>query len=100
MRLEHVDRTPSTEALFTPLKTSPLVVWVSRFDQLLIEPGDSISSIVLTVRRFFRQLSIPQLQQLVAYWFAIGERGVPASGDAWRERELRCSSRRRYRPTA
>lgn len=76
----------------------PFVVFLTKRVELQIESGDKLEEIALIVRRHWT-LDLPTARQVVALWFALGERlslGNPES--ALKPKELEANSRRTYAP--
>lgn len=79
----------------TPLTARPLRVFVTRGIELQIEKGDSLGSIVKTIAKHVPK-SI-NAADLVAYWFALGERIVSKKhSPRWSSKELSTKPGRRY----
>ena len=76
----------------------PFVVFLTKRVEMHIEPGDELEEIAQVVRRHWT-LDVPTARQVVALWFALGERLSLGNPDAaWRPKELRANSRRTYAP--
>lgn len=78
------------------LCAKPMTIWLSRQVQLVIEKGDRLSEVVAVVVKTM-QMEPARARQLVAYWFALGERIENGCPDlAWTKSELHVSDGRRY----
>lgn len=78
------------------LIAEPMVVYITKLIELRIERGDTLQAVASIVQRYLG-LDRPQTRQLVALWFALGERrarGNPVK--SWTPRELRVKGKRRY----
>jgi len=78
---------------------NPFVVFLTKRLEMRIEPGDTIEEVARVVRRHWA-LDIVTARQVVALWFALGERLSLGNPDVlWQQKELRTNSRRAYAPT-
>ena len=76
----------------------PFVVFLTKKVEMHIEPGDALEEVAKVVRRHWI-IDIPTARQVVALWFALGERLSMGNPDVtWRPKELRINSRRTYDP--
>ena len=100
MKVNVMERSAKPETM--TLRAKPMTVWLSRRVQLVIEKGDLLSAVAGEVIKHTK-LDREHAQQLVAYWFALGERAENGCPDlAWTKSELHVSRGRRYldrRPT-
>lgn len=89
-------RSPKPDAM--TLTASPLTVWLSRLVELVIEPNDRLFDVMQEVQKHWPHLSDPEAAQLIACWFAIGERrgGVRPTNQPWTDEERDVSPTRRY----
>lgn len=92
--VEHVKR---PEILEVAVDVRPLTWWLTPELQLIVEEGDRLGDVAKLVRR---SLGLPRAdaRQLVAYWFALGERVASGRTGPWEPAELRTKLGRRYRP--
>lgn len=80
-------------------RARPFKIYLSRTVELTLEAGDPLDRVVAEVHKHWPMLKRREVQQVVAYWFALGERmdtGGTAVGRPWRPAELRVNSSRRY----
>jgi hypothetical protein len=92
--LEKIERPGKPQQM--TLDACPMVVWVDRSHRLTILKGAKLRDIVNALTLVL-PLDLDTRYQLVAYWFALGERrawGDPSTG--WQKKELRTSPKRRY----
>lgn len=93
--IEYTRDRPKIQEVF--IKYDPLIVWLDKYVELRIDKGDRLSEVVKAVRPYYPQLSKDQVVQLVAYWFAMGERARDGRlRDDWQEKEYRKRGGRRY----
>ena len=77
-------------------KIDPMILWLSRSESLTIHKGDRLEDVAQIVKKRWK-LSLVDARQLVAYWFALGERARSKKlGQKWRGQELHSSPTRRY----
>jgi hypothetical protein len=94
MKINVMERSGKPEVM--TLRAKPMSIWLTRHVQLVIEKGDQLSSVAAEVIKHAK-LKREHAQQLVAFWFACGERaenGNPNVG--WSKSELHVSRGRRY----
>jgi hypothetical protein len=76
----------------------PFVVFLTKKVEMHIEPGDTLEDIARVVRRHWI-VDLPTARQIVALWFALGERLSLGNPDTtWQPKELRVNIRRTYAP--
>lgn len=82
----------------TPLPTSnPLVIWLTRRDELVIEKGDRLLDIARVIKRTLPPLSLAEAGKLAAFYFALGERAAHRTWKSpWTKAELQVVAERRY----
>lgn len=96
MIVRHHVRSPKPETL--TLTANPLTIWLSRAIELVVEPGDTLAEVVVESRKYWKHLSDPEAYQLVACWFAMGERraGKRPTNCPWTDAERDITPTRRY----
>lgn len=79
------------------LEFDPFVVWLQPHEELIIERGDKLRVVASEVERSWK-VDRSTARQLVAFWFALGERLALGSSNVpdWSKRELRAKPGRRY----
>lgn len=98
MRIVKHDRKPNYNEIH--LTVVPLVVWLSPLEELIVDRGDTLLEVAKTIHGRW-SLSKKSCRELVAFWFALGER--ISRGDervaGWNDQELSISLKRRYNPS-
>lgn len=95
MKLITHDRSPKPEKMELP--HDPMIVWVDKLTELRIERGDTLRDVVETIRPFYPHLKTQGLMELVAFWFALGERrALHDPSKPWTDREMRTDVKRKY----
>ncbi len=89
-------KSPKPETM--TLTANPLTIWLSRQIEVEIQPGDRLGKVAAEVQRYWKHLSEPEVYQLVALWFAMGERraGKRPTNQTWTDAERDISPTRRY----
>lgn len=93
MKLERYTRTPKPTDMV--IGFDPMIIWLDKHQQLVIRRGDQLNAIASVVRKAWR-LEQTDAQELVAFWFALGERRASERTGPWRPRELSTKASRRY----
>lgn len=96
MRIVEHDRMPTQNEV--ELSGDPMSVWLDTHVCLTIEEGDSLGKVVRGITPYMSEyLDGEQLEQLVAFWFAMGERNEnDRLNEKWNKRELSTDRKRRY----
>lgn len=95
MEVIHHERSPKPEQM--ELQHDPLRIWLSRKLEIVVTKGDRLGDVAEVVQAE-GWLSKLESRQLVALWFAIGERrgNFRPTNTTWNAEELDASRTRRY----
>jgi len=94
MKLIHHEKSPKPDR--QELIANPMVIFLTKTEELRIMPGDTLQAVSSVVQRVLG-LDRPQSRRLVALWFALGERRAHGNPPKpWGKRELRVKSKRKY----
>lgn len=95
VKLRQHEKSPKPMSM--TLTTRPMTVWLSRHLELIIEGGDTLFTVAQAVGEYWG-LEQREAFQLVAFWFALGERQQQKQRGAqgWTKTELDPSPKRRY----
>lgn len=73
------------------LRGEQMIVWLSKYHELIIEKGDRLGEVVEVVRGVFDTLPRRVVTEMAGFWFDLGETGKTFAPKG-------CETSRRYRP--
>lgn len=96
MALIIYEKSPKPQLML--LSHRPLSIWLTRHAEVRVERNDKLITIARHVVLYWTHLKLSEARELVALWFAIGERrgGYRPTNQTWTHEELDASPERRY----
>jgi hypothetical protein len=84
---------------FVKLTFNPFIIWLNHRRELRLTPGDKLMNVARIVKQedWAKDLSMKDVKQMVAFWFALGKRLKRNRLDApWKKSEFRINPERKY----